>query len=106
MTADRERARLFRLALASGYAEYCRKSAGPTRIERLAAWFDKNAFWTGVAWMGLLVPCLSSPWWNEAFRAALVPPIGWTLVALVCLTLTSATVSFVLRCWHLSRETE
>ncbi len=104
MTVDRDRAQRFRLALARGYSDYCRRSEQPTRLESLAAWFDKNAFWTGVAWMGLLIPCVSSPWWSEAFRSVFGPVIVWMIAVLFVLCLASAAISFILSIWQQCRD--
>jgi apolipoprotein N-acyltransferase len=94
MTADRDRARRFRLALARGYAEHCRRTARPTRIERLAAWLG----------MGLLVPCVSSPWWSEDFREGFGPILGWALMVMLLLLLISAAVGFIMSIWQQRRD--
>jgi uncharacterized BrkB/YihY/UPF0761 family membrane protein len=104
MTVDRDRARRFRLALARGYAEHCRRTVRPTPIKRLAAWLDKTVFWTGVTWMGLLVPCVSSPWWSEDFRAVFGPIVGWALMVMLLLLLTSAAVGFIMSIWQQRRD--
>ncbi len=98
------RARLFRLALARGYAEYCRKARQPTRLQAYSRFLDKMAFYTGLPMLLMVFPLCSQPMWNEEFRAVVGPTVVWSFVALVICCMICATASFIFGFWQHCRD--
>lgn len=101
---NRDRARLFRGALAKGYAEYCRVAAMPTQLERLSRRFDRIGFLAGVTWISLFLPWFSQLWWSEASQAYFGPVLGWAFIVMVFVCLGSFIISFIMSAWQQSRD--
>jgi fucose 4-O-acetylase-like acetyltransferase len=98
------RAQLFRLALARGYAEHCRKSRQPTPLQAYSRLLDRMAFYTGLPMLLLVFPLCSQPFWAEEFRTVVGPVVVWSFVALVICCMICATASFILGFWQQCRD--
>lgn len=98
------RARLFRLALARGYAEHCRKARQTNWLQAYSRLLDRMVFYTGLPMLLLVFPLCSQPFWNEDFRTVVGPLVVWSFVALAICCMISAIASFILGFWQQCRD--